>query len=169
MAVDSRRSEVAMRRDKILVSSVRVTCCLITLVSILGAQTSTNPKNPNPDLVNQLTSQLNVTPAQPTGGAGAIFAQVKSHLSPGDFSKVAAAVPGMNKFLSAAPAAGGSVAGSVAPSLPGGAGGLTSLAGSFQSLGLSPSMAGKFVPILENYIGSKGGSNVASLFSGALK
>jgi hypothetical protein len=152
-----------------LLSSLRMTSCLITLVSILGAQTPTSPKNPNPDLVNQLCSQLNVTPAQATGGAGAIFAQVKSHLSAEDFSKVAAAVPGMSGFLNAAPAAGGSMAGSVAPSLPGTGGSLTSLAGSFQSLGLSPSMAGKFVPILQNYVGSKGGSGVASLFSGALK
>jgi hypothetical protein len=30
-------------------------------------------------------------------------------------------------------------------------------------------MVGKFVPVLHNYIGVKGGSGVASLFSGGLK
>jgi hypothetical protein len=30
-------------------------------------------------------------------------------------------------------------------------------------------MGSKFVPVLENYIGSKGGSNVAGLLAGALK
>jgi len=77
----------------------------------------------------------------------------------------------MDGFLKAAPASGGaSSTSSVVSGLSGGAaGGLASLAGSFQSIGLSPSMVGKFAPIIENYIGSKGGSGVASLFGGALK
>jgi hypothetical protein len=143
--------------------------------SAAAEQTSVEPAtknstNPNPELVGALTKQLNVTPQQATGGAGAIFGLAKSRLNPGDFSKVAAAVPGMDGFLKAAPSGGaGSMLGSIASQAGGGMGGLASLAGSFQSLGLSPSMAGKFVPVLKNYIGGKGGSSVASLFAGALK
>ena len=54
-------------------------------------------------------------------------------------------------------------------SAQGGAGGLASLAGSFESLGLSPTMVSKFAPIMQNYLGTKGGPGVASIFSGALK
>jgi hypothetical protein len=135
-----------------------------------GEPATKNSTNPNAELVGALTKQLKVTPQQATGGAGAIFGLAKSRLNPADFSKVAAAVPGMDRFLKAAPSGGGgSMLGSLASQAGGGMGGLASLAGSFQSLGLSSSMAGKFVPVLENYIGGKGGSGVASLFAGALK
>jgi hypothetical protein len=160
-----------MKFGNTLFTLTRATFCAVILVGVIGAQVPANPKNPDPDLVGQLSNQLNVTPTQATGGAGAIFGLVKSHLSAGDFSKIATAVPGMDGFLKAAPASGGaSSAASGLPGLPSGAaGGLASLAGSFQSLGLSPSMVGKFAPIIENYIGSKGGSGVSSLFAGALK
>jgi hypothetical protein len=36
-------------------------------------------------------------------------------------------------------------------------------------LGLSPEMAVKFVPVLTQYVESKGGAGVASLLGGALK
>jgi Protein of unknown function VcgC/VcgE (DUF2780) len=52
---------------------------------------------------------------------------------------------------------------------PSGLGGLTSVAGSFQKLGLSPEMVGQFVPVIEQYVSSKGGSGVASLLGGVLK
>lgn len=147
---------------------------------LLGAIGAEGQANPNPDLVSKLTQQLNITPQQATGGAGAIFGLAKSRLSPADFSKIASAVPGMDGFLKAAPATGAPAAGAPATSAssalgslgsmaPGGLGGLSSLAGSFQSLKLSPATASQFVPVLENYISSKGGANVASLFTGALK
>ena len=160
-----------MKNRDTLKTLTRVAFCAALTVGVLGAQTETpkNPKNPDPELVGQLSNQLNITPAQATGGAGAIFGLVKTHLSSGDFSKLAAVVPGMGGFLKAAPAAGGTSTGSLPSALPGGAGGLASLAGSFQSIGLSPSMISKFAPIMQNYLGSKGGSGVASLFSGALK
>jgi hypothetical protein len=132
----------------------------------------------SPELVGQLTKQLSVTPDQATGGAGALFNLAKSRLSAGDFSKVAGAVPGMDGLLKAAPKAesGGSSAlgsvgslGSMGSKLPGGAGGLASVAGSFQSLGLSPDMAAKFVPVMTKFLESKGGSSVGSLFAGAMK
>jgi hypothetical protein len=53
--------------------------------------------------------------------------------------------------------------------LPGKAGGLASLAGSFKSLGLSPEMAVKFIPIMTKFVNVKGGANVAELLSGALE
>jgi len=41
--------------------------------------------------------------------------------------------------------------------LPGKAGGLASVAGSFKSLGLSPEMATKFLPIMTKFVNVKGG------------
>ena len=163
-----------MKVMKRIITILPVTACLFVLAAIAGAQAPAGgtAANPNPELVGKLTKELNVTPKQAVGGAGSIFGLVKSQLSPENFSKVAAAVPGMNKFLKAAPPAtpGGSAVSSLGSMAGGGkAGGLASLAGSFQSLGMSPGMIGKFAPVMQNYIGSKGGAGVASLFAGALK
>jgi len=127
-------------------------------------------KSPNPDLVGSLTKELNVSPSQATGGAGALFGLAKSKLSVDDFSKVSKAVPGMDGLLKAAPKPkSSSPLDSMASSLPGNAGGMASVASSFKSLGLSPSMAEKFVPVMTQYVQKSGGSGVASLLSGALK
>lgn len=134
----------------------------------------------NPELVGQLTKQLSVSSAQASGGAGALFNLAKSRLSSDEFSKIAGAVPGkiagavpgMDGLLQAAPKAdsgGSSALGSLGAKLPGGAGGLASVAGSFNSLGLSPDMATKFVPVITKFLESKGGASVGSLFAGAMK
>jgi hypothetical protein len=124
-------------------------------------------KTPSPELVGMLTKNLNVTPKQATGGAGALFNLAKSRLKPDQFSQVAAAVPGMDGLLKAAPSAGGLSA--LGGALPGAAGGLAPAAAAFQKLGLSPDMVAKFVPLLTQFVGSKGGANVASLLAGVLK
>jgi len=127
-------------------------------------------KSPNPELVGSLTKELSVSPEQATGGAGALFGLAKSRLSIEDFSKVSKAVPGMDGLLKAAPKPkSSSPLDSLASSLPGSAGGLASVASSFKSLGLSPGMAEKFVPVMTQYVQGKGGSGVASLLEGALK
>ena len=127
---------------------VKVIACL-SVVFLLGQFGFAQKATPaSPELVSQLTQGLSITPAQATGGAGALFGVAKSRLSPADFSKVSAAVPGMGSFLKAAPAPDNtSGLSSLTGSLPGGLGGLASTAGSFQKLGLSPGMVGKFVPI----------------------
>jgi hypothetical protein len=146
---------------------VQATVCFFALIGIVHGQTQAPA---DPELVGQLTKDLGVTPEQAKGGAGAILGLVKSKVSPAEFSKIAGAVPGMDGFLKAAPASqGGAGVRSLGSIGSGKFGGLASLAGSFQSLGLSPSMIGKFAPVLEKYVGAKGGSGAASLFSGALK
>jgi uncharacterized protein VcgC/VcgE DUF2780 len=147
-----------------------ISCATILFAITAQAQTAT-AKAAAPSLVSQLTKQLNVTPKQATGGAGALFGLAKSRMSAPDFGKVSAAVPGMSGLLRAAPApappssgAGrlAGLAGSLpAGSLPGNAGGLASVAGSFQKLGLSPEMIGKFVPVMTQYVQSRGGASTA--------
>ena len=139
-------------------------------------------ENPSPELVNHLTQKLSISPAQAIGGAGALFGLAKTRLSPEDFGKVSSAVPGMDGLLKAAPSLpspGGALPsaamGSVSSSLPAGtalpadAGGLAPVAASFKSLGLSPDMAAKMVPILTHFVSRGGGVNAGSILAGAFK
>jgi len=141
---------------------------ILTLFLLLSAPVAAQ-KLPNPELAGMLSKELKITPEQATGGAGALFGLAKSRLKPEEFGKVSKAVPGMDGLLSAAPKADTSAVSSLTSALPGKAGGLSSVAGAFKTLGLSPDMAAKFVPILTEYTKSKGGADVASLLAGALK
>ena len=49
------------------------------------------------------------------------------------------------------------------------AGGLASLTGGFKSLGLDSGMVSKFVPIILQFVQSKGGNDVKALLGKALK
>ena len=51
----------------------------------------------------------------------------------------------------------------------GGAGGLASPAGGFKNLGLDGGMVGKFVPIILQFVQSKGGEGAKALLEKALK
>ena len=75
----------------------------------------------------------------------------------------------MDSLLKAAPAAPGVVGTSGALSSMGAAGGLATAATAFKSLGLSPDLVGKAVPILTSFVTKSGGADVASLLAGALK
>jgi hypothetical protein len=141
------------------------------------AQTPATEGGANPELVSALSKELGATPAQAEGAAGALFGLAKTRLKPEEFSKVSAAVPGMDSLLKAAPAVGtGGVAGTAGSALTqatggaaSGATGLASVAGQFSKLGLQPEMAAKAVPILTSYVTKTGGADVGSLLAGALK
>jgi hypothetical protein len=153
-------------------STRKISLACLSIVVFIAAQTipahSLQPASP--ELVGELTKGLSITPQQATGGAGTLFGLAKSRLSPADFGKIAAVVPGMGSFLKAAPSTGGgSGLSSLTGSLPSNMGGLASAGTAFQKLGLSPGMVEKFVPILTNFVHAKGGASVASLLSGALK
>jgi len=127
-------------------------------------------------LVSTLSSKLGITPQQAEGGAGALFSYAKTRLAPNDFGKVSNAVPGMDGLLQAAPASepagGGDALGGLSSvaSQAGGALGLAAAVGpAFQKLGLPPETVGKFVPIVVDYVGSKGGASVGGLLGGVLK
>lgn len=156
------------RFDQLRIAGATGLC--LFFISFAG---QTQAASASPELTKQLTDQLSITPAQASGGAGALFGLAKSRLNPADFSKVAATVPGIDSLIKSAPAAtgGGGIPGisQIKGSLPGGLGGLASVAGAFQKLGLSPDMASKFVPILTKFVESKGGASVASSLAGALK
>ena len=121
-------------------------------------------------LVEQLTKGLSITPTQARGGAGSLFALAKTRLSADEFSKVSAAVPGMKGLLKAAPAVTGhSELSGLESSMPGNMGRTVEVAEAFHKLGLSPEMAGKFVPVMTKFVEAKGGLSTASLLEKALK
>jgi hypothetical protein len=127
-------------------------------------------KNSSSELVGQLTKGLSITRTQARGVAGALFALTKSRLSAEEFGKVSAAVPGMNGLLKAAPPlTDNSALSGLESSLPGGMGRMAEVAEAFHKLGLSPEMAGKFVPVMTKFVESKGGASTASLLEKALK
>jgi hypothetical protein len=145
--------------------------CLFASQYTLAQTIPSSAVSASPELVGQLSKQLSISPTQAAGGAGTLFGLAKSRLSGADFSKVADAVPGMGNLLKAAPQPDNtSTSGlsSLTGSLPGGIGGMASMA-SFEKLGLSPDMVSKFVPIMTSFVQSKGGSSTASLLSGVLK
>lgn len=158
----------------------RVVVCFFIYFWVAGAEhaqaqmpsplaPAASAQNPSPELIGNLTKELSITPAQAIGGSGALFGLAKSRLKPEEFAQVSDAVPGMDGLLNAAPkpAAGG--LGGLGGMMPGKAGGLASVAGSFKTLGLSPGMASKFVPIMTKFVEAKGGAGVGSLLGGALK
>jgi hypothetical protein len=163
---------------KTRMNSIRIACAAVSLFGLFVLRGKDAPSQDSAtaraqtarsELIGELTKSLSITPAQASGGAGALFGLAKTRLSPADFNKVAASVPGIDKLIKSAPVSSG---GGGIPGLSGienSLVGLDSVAGSFQKLGLSPSMAGQFVPVLTNFVKAKGGSGVASLLSGALK
>jgi hypothetical protein len=121
----------------------------------------------NPELVGHLAKDLNITPAQAQGGAGALLGLAKSKLTADEFSKVGSALPNIDGLLKAAPAVTGG--GGVLGNLGGAVGGLASLAGAFKALGLTPEMALKMAPSLLNFVKGKGAAEAAGLLGRILK
>lgn len=145
---------------------------LFTGCSTLAGKNSTDTSSS--ELVSSLTQKLGVTNEQATGGAGAILSQAKEKLSPADYAKISKAMPETESLVKSAPKNDGMTdkLGGMASSLNSGnesAGGLGALAGSFSKLGLSPEMAGKFMPIVLQYANSKGGSSVSGLLQSAFQ
>ena len=121
-------------------------------------------------LVQTLSKQLGVTDEQAAGGAGAIFQYAKTALPGGDYGKVEKAVPEATELVKKAPPADSttSAAGGLLGKTGSTAAGTASLVSSFQKLGLSGDMVGKFTPIVVNYAEQKGGAEVGGILKKVL-
>lgn len=144
----------------------RVTTAVLSLAAFLismppALAQPAVPGGDSSELIGTLTKELGVTPEQARGGAGSLFSIAKGKMPAADFAQVAKAVPDMDALLKAAPAMGGGGVASL--------GTMASAASAFQKLGLQPSMVSKFVPVMSNFVGSKGGADAAKLLAGALK
>ena len=128
------------------------------------------------ELIDELTRSLGVTPAQAEGGAGLVLKQAQQNLGADEFSKLAAAAPGLAGLIGKAPSSGGGALGGLgglASALGGSTGGsvgsMLSLAGGFSKLGMGTGMVEKFIPIILRFLESKGGSGVKAILEKALK
>jgi len=162
-----------VKRKLLKISFISVLIMLVSACSSMpGLSGGGGDSSSTMGLISQLTNKLGVSDDQAMGGAGALFGLAKKALSSSDFAKVSESIPGMDSLLAAAPKASG-----VAEKL-GGLGammggdaekatGLASVAGSFSKLGLSPEMAGNFVPEILDYAKSSGGEDVMNILKAA--
>jgi hypothetical protein len=128
------------------------------------------PTSETADLLGAL-SQLNVTPEQAIGGAGAMLGLAKNQLSSTDYSELAKSVPGIDQLsglgeLSALAGLLGS--NSKAAGLDNALGNIkdtTDLNNAFSALGMDTGMIGAFAPVILQYFGQQGvgGSLLQSL------
>jgi len=124
----------------------------------------------DPSLVQTLSKQLNVSEDQAAGGAGAIFQYAQTALPGDQYGKVAKAVPEAADLIKKAPATDStaSAVGGALGKTGTQAAGLASLTSSFDKLGMSSDMVGKFTPIVVNYAEQKGGAEVGTILRGVL-
>jgi hypothetical protein len=126
------------------------------------------------------------TAADAAGLVQALFNLGQQRMAPDQFGQVQSAVPGIGDLMQNAPAlgggntgttaqggglgglAGGALGGMASGNSAGGLGSLAPLVPAFSSLGLSPDMVGKFLPVVMQYLNSSGGSGAAGLLQGAL-
>jgi hypothetical protein len=146
------------RVSRTVTAALFVSMCALSSGAALAQEAAAG----SDELVGNLTKELSVTPEQARGGAGTLFSLAKGKMPSTDFGKVSSAVPGMDGLLKAAPAMGG---GGGMASL----GTMAAAASAFQKLGLAPAMVSKFIPVLTNFVGAKGGPEVAKLLAAALK
>lgn len=111
------------------------------------------------DLDSLLGKQLSLTSDQSKGGIGAILGLVKEKMSSADFDKIAAAIPGADKYVSKAKKLG-----LLDKPLQNKEG----LDAAFSKLGIPQDKAAKMVPTVTDLVGTIGGDQVKSLMSGIL-
>jgi hypothetical protein len=159
------RKEQTMKRAFLIISAV------ILMGMIIG--TNTMAAAADLGLVARLSKDLGVTKKQATGGAGSIFKVAKQNMTADDFTKVAKAVPGINKMMAASPKADqtAGILGSASSLIGEGkssVAGAASLAGSFSQLGMDGGMVNAFIPIILDYVKEKGGETVMNALQSAL-
>ena len=111
------------------------------------------------DLDSLVGKQLGLTGDQSKGGIGAILGLAKEKLNAVDFDKIAAVVPGADKYVSKAKKMG------LLDKPIGNKAGLTS---AFQKIGLSEEQGKQLLSTVTDMIGKAGGESVQKLMSSFL-
>ncbi|GEA50444.1 hypothetical protein VIN01S_12480 [Vibrio inusitatus NBRC 102082] len=113
------------------------------LTEQVNQQLNTAQSTPLTDL---LTSELNVTPTQAAGGAGALLSLAQTQLSDENSSELSSLIPGLDSFT--------------------GSTGLTSMItnmdsvkSTFEGLGIDPALVSQFAPVILQYLTSEGASS----------
>jgi hypothetical protein len=122
------------------------------------------------ELVDQLTRQLGINPAQAQSGAGILFKAARDKMGSGEFQKLLGGVPGVTDLVKLAPASGGSgLLGGLASALGGNAALLANVVSGFSKLGMSADVAKKFMPIVLDYLHKHAGAEVVAKVEAALR
>ncbi len=126
------------------------------------------------ELISSLVGQLGVSEDQAKGGAGLLFKLAQQKLGGDEFGQLNSALGGgVGDLIQSAPAEEEGGLGSLLGGLgnmvgAGGIGNLVSLAGGFSKLGLDEGLIGKFIPIVMQFVQSKGGESLLPLLQKAL-
>ncbi|WP_299021471.1 DUF2780 domain-containing protein [uncultured Photobacterium sp.] len=105
------------------------------------ASTASNP------LTDILSSQLDVTPEQAAGGAGALLSLASSQLNGDQATELTQMIPGADALSAAIP-----------PGLGGLLTNIDTINQVFSALGMDASMVSQFVPIVMQFLGDQGAS-----------
>jgi hypothetical protein len=121
------------------------TSAISKLATSAASNSSTSTSTTSP-IVSSLTSALNVTPTQATGGVGSLLALASSSLPTEQATELSSLVPGMSSLQSSIP-------------------GLSSLTdnkegvnSAFSQLGMDSSMISQFTPLILQYLTGQGAS-----------
>lgn len=117
------------------------------VTSLAGTLTNSVSQQESSPLVDALTSQLNVSPEQATGGAGALLALASSSLSGSESSELGSLIPGLSNLQSSV------------PGLMSMASDMGAVSDIFAKLGLDSSMVSQFAPIILQYLTGQGASS----------
>ncbi len=118
-----------------------------TIKSISDSLTSQVSSQQNSPLVSALTGQLDVSPEQATGGAGALLALATNSLSGEQSGELGNLIPGMSQLQESV------------PGLLGMANNMSAVTDIFSQLGLDASMISQFAPIILQYLTGQGASS----------
>ncbi|HJR33205.1 MAG TPA: DUF2780 domain-containing protein [Pseudomonas sp.] len=117
-------------------------------------------------LLNTLGSQLDITPEQAIGGAGAMLGLARNQLSGQDFSELSKNVPGLAQIAGNSAIGGlnglggllgaGSDKNALLDGLLGNVKDTKDLNNAFSALGMDTGMVGLFAPVILQYLGQQG-------------
>ena len=117
-------------------------------------------------LLNTLGSQLDITPEQAIGGAGAMLGLARNQLSGQDFSELSKNVPGLSQIAGNSAIGGlnglggllggGSDKNALLDGLLGNVKDTNDLNNAFSALGMDTGMIGMFAPVILQYLGQQG-------------
>ncbi|WP_052481205.1 DUF2780 domain-containing protein [Gilvimarinus agarilyticus] len=105
-------------------------------------------------LMSSLTDQLGISQTQAAGGTSALMALASNALSDDNAAMLKDIIP-----------SSGGAAGGLASSLMGSITSMDGVASAFSQLGLDPAMIEQFTPILMDYVGKNGGSDLLGQLS----
>ncbi len=105
-----------------------------------------------------LQSQLGLSEDQAAGGLGSMLSLANEKLSASEYDKLAGMIPGAEQYLETAKSLG-----ALSEPLKN----MSDLTNALSSLGISPDVISKFVPMVTGYLGKSGGAEVQNLLTKA--